>query len=86
MKPADTHVTPNHIKPEWYFYGVYSLLKFPVKLGIYLITVFIIVGTFWPFIDEYIRTKWPKIKVIISSEVYALFSFCFSTVYEMFVY
>lgn len=84
--PANPHVTPNHIKPEWYFYGIYALLNFlPLRLGIYLIIVFIIVGTFWPFIDEYIRIKWPKIKVHYFFGSLCAVLFLFFTVYEMFV-
>lgn len=86
-EPADPHVTPNHIKPEWYFYGIYSILKFlPVKLGIYLITIFLIVGTFWPFIDEFIRNKLPKVKIHYIFGSLCLVLFLFFTLYEMFVY
>jgi len=84
---ANPAVTPNHIKPEWYFYGVYSLLKFlPVKFGIYLITVFIIIGTFWPFIDEFLRRKLPNVKLhYFFGSLFALL-FLFFTIYEMIVY
>lgn len=86
-EPADPAVTPNHIKPEWYFYGVYSLLKFlPVKLGIYLITVFIIIGTFWPFIDEFLRKKIPNVKLhYFFGSLFAVL-FIFFTIYEMIIY
>ncbi len=84
---ANPAVTPNHIKPEWYFYGVYSLLKFmPIKLGIYLLTAFILIGTFWPFIDEYLRNKWPKVKMHYFFGSLSAVLFLFFTIYEMIVY
>lgn len=84
---ANPAVTPNHIKPEWYFYGVYSLLKFlPIRLGIYLLTAFIIVGTFWPFIDEFLRNKWPNIKFHYYFGSLSAVLFLFFTIYEMVVY
>jgi len=59
--PADPSQTPLHIKPEWYFYSVYGLLKFvPLWLGVYLVMAVMIVMVFWPFIDDWFRAKWPK--------------------------
>ncbi|MBL1211811.1 MAG: cytochrome bc complex cytochrome b subunit [Ignavibacteriae bacterium] len=82
---ANPSVTPNHIKPEWYFYGIYSLLKFiPIKLGIYLITIFVLIGTFFPFIDDYLRTKLPKVKVHYIFGILSAVLFLFFTVFEMF--
>ncbi|MHB8871838.1 MAG: cytochrome b [Candidatus Doudnabacteria bacterium] len=61
---ANPSVTPPHIKPEWYFFAVYSILKiFPLRIGIYLLLAVLIVATFWPFIDEYMQARWPKIKI-----------------------
>lgn len=84
---ADPSVTPNHIKPEWYFFGVYSLLKFvPIRLGIFLIAALIIVGTFWPFIEEIIRKKYPKAQNIhYWFATIALVLFLFFTIYEIVV-
>jgi len=34
-EPADPMVTPDHVKPEWYFLGLYQLLKYvPKTLGV----------------------------------------------------
>ena len=34
-EPADPMVTPDHVKPEWYFLGVYQLLKYiPKTIGV----------------------------------------------------
>ncbi len=51
-EPADPTVTPFHIKPEWYFFPTYRFLKLvPLKVGIYATGAFLLVMTFWPFID-----------------------------------
>jgi quinol-cytochrome oxidoreductase complex cytochrome b subunit len=50
---ADPLVTPQHIKPEWYFLGVYELLKLvPRIVGILAPIVLIAVVTFLPFLDR----------------------------------
>ncbi|NOZ55679.1 MAG: cytochrome bc complex cytochrome b subunit [Calditrichaeota bacterium] len=60
-QPANPAQTPLHIKPEWYFYAVYGLLKWvPIKVGVTLIMAGLIVMVFWPFIDDWFRAKWPK--------------------------
>lgn len=34
-EPADPMVTPDHVKPEWYFLGLYQLLKYiPKTIGV----------------------------------------------------
>ena len=49
---ADPMNTPAHVKPEWYFLGLYQLLKFiPKKAGAILPVVFLLVVLFWPFLD-----------------------------------
>jgi len=36
-EPADPMVTPDHVKPEWYFLALYQLLKFiPKTVGVML--------------------------------------------------
>lgn len=86
-EPADPNVTPAHIKPEWYFFAVYSLLKFiPLKAGIYLMMALVIVATFWPFIDDMLRNKWPKLKAHYMVGSLTIVLFLFFTVYEILVY
>ncbi|CUS85032.1 ubiquinol-cytochrome c reductase cytochrome b subunit, partial [Candidatus Kryptonium thompsonii] len=82
-EPADPNVTPLHIKPEWYFFAIYFVLKYvPLKLGITLMLIFLIIMTFWPFIDELLRKKFPQVKwhYILGSIVILLF--LIFTVYE----
>ena len=52
-EPADPMNTPAHVKPEWYFLGLYQLLKFITKtMGAVLPAIAVLVITFWPFIDR----------------------------------
>ena len=52
-EPFNPNVTPEHIKPEWYFFGVFRYLKLvPYQVGI-LGNMFIgMCLLFWPFIDQ----------------------------------
>jgi quinol-cytochrome oxidoreductase complex cytochrome b subunit len=51
--PADPMVTPQHIKPEWYFLAIYQLLKFVPKTVGAVIPI-VVVGLLFalPFIDR----------------------------------
>jgi quinol-cytochrome oxidoreductase complex cytochrome b subunit len=52
-EPADPMNTPTHVKPEWYFLGLYQLLKYISKTaGAILPVIAVIVLTLWPFIDR----------------------------------
>jgi len=52
-EPADPFYTPAHIKPEWYFLGLYQLLKFiPKTTGAVLPVIGILILMIWPFIDR----------------------------------
>ncbi len=57
-EPANPNVTPAHIKPEWYFYFNFRLLKM-TSLKLSVITTMFIGGIafFWPFIEELISRK-----------------------------
>ncbi len=52
-EPADPMNTPAHVKPEWYFLGLYQLLKYISKTaGAVLPILGVLVITAWPFIDR----------------------------------
>jgi cytochrome b6-f complex subunit 4 len=64
--PADPLNTPLHVKPEWYFLGLYQLLKYvpPTVLGIngpmfavVGIILAVLVVTIWPFLDKKADSK-----------------------------
>lgn len=51
--PADPMNTPAHVKPEWYFLGLYQLLKYISKTaGAVLPILGVLVIFLWPFIDQ----------------------------------
>jgi quinol-cytochrome oxidoreductase complex cytochrome b subunit len=51
--PANQLQTPAHIKPEWYYLGVYQLLKLvPRIVGVLVPIVGIGVLVIWPFLDR----------------------------------
>jgi quinol-cytochrome oxidoreductase complex cytochrome b subunit len=50
---ADPFVTPEGIKPEWYFLPTYQLLKyFPKTLGLFVSLIPQLLLLFWPFLDR----------------------------------
>ncbi len=56
---ANPAVTPEHIKPEWYFYFNYRLLKLTsLRMSVMVTLTIVFIGFFWPFIDEWLRKKW----------------------------
>lgn len=56
--PADPNVTPDVIKPEWFFYVAFRWLKLFTGTAATLSMGFIVLIMFtWPFIDEQIRRR-----------------------------
>lgn len=50
---ADPFVTPEGIKPEWYFLPTYQLLKyFPKTLGLFVSVIPWLLLLLWPFLDR----------------------------------
>jgi quinol-cytochrome oxidoreductase complex cytochrome b subunit len=67
-EPADPLVTPEIIKPEWYFYITFRWLKMFSGTAAVLSMGFIVFSMFmWPFIDKWLRkiTRIPTISVWI---------------------
>jgi quinol-cytochrome oxidoreductase complex cytochrome b subunit len=57
-EPADPLVTPEHIKPEWYFYPFFHLLKLvPGGVGVIVMGLIGVVFFFWPLLDHYLFQK-----------------------------
>lgn len=51
--PADPMNTPAHVKPEWYFLGLYQILKYvPKTLGVLIPIIALLLITILPFIDR----------------------------------
>ena len=52
---ADPLFTPEHIKPEWYFYPFFHLLKLvPGAIGVMIMLALGVVMFFWPLLDHYL--------------------------------
>ena len=51
--PADSMVTPEHTKPEWYFLALFQLLKYlPKTIGAVLPVLMVLLLAIWPFLDH----------------------------------
>ncbi len=67
-EPADPFNTPAHVKPEWYFLGLYQLLKFiPKTTGVMIPIIGLAILALWPFIDRKKETdrKPTKVRAIV---------------------
>lgn len=52
-EPADPMMTPDHVKPEWYFLALYQMLKYvPKTIGVIIPIVGVIIALIWPFLDR----------------------------------
>jgi quinol-cytochrome oxidoreductase complex cytochrome b subunit len=59
-EPADPVLTPEHIKPEWYFYPVFRWLKlFSFEAGVAGVIALVGIMFIWPFIDQGLQRLWP---------------------------
>jgi quinol-cytochrome oxidoreductase complex cytochrome b subunit len=68
--PADPMNTPAHVKPEWYFLGLYQLLKYiPKTAGAVLPVLAVILITIWPFIDRKPDTSRRAVRVRFAAVV-----------------
>ncbi len=86
--PADPTQTPAHIKPEWFFYFNFRLLKLTsLKLSVLLTLAGGAVLFFWPFIESWLRKK-VKISdgAIVAIGVLAFMGFLTFTVWESMVH
>ena len=67
-EPANPNQTPPHIKPEWYFFASFRLLKLmSLQASVLLTGVLLASIFFWPFIEEQLnkRFKLPEIVSIL---------------------
>ncbi|MFQ5902733.1 MAG: cytochrome bc complex cytochrome b subunit [Candidatus Binatia bacterium] len=85
-EPADPTQTPQHIKPEWYFYFSFRLLKLTsLKLSVLLTLGIGGIAFFWPFIEEWLSRRWrmpEAVSVILG--VLVFLGFLVLTVWEAF--
>jgi len=75
--PADPTQTPEHIKPEWFFYFSFRLLKLTsLRLSVLLTTAMAAIAFFWPFIEEWCSRRWrlpDSVPVILGTTAFLVF-------------
>ncbi len=84
--PANPMETPEHIKPEWYFYFNFRLLKLTsLQLSVNLTMAVGAVVLFWPFLEEQLvkRFRMPD-KVPVALGVLGFLGYLVLTVWEAF--
>ena len=80
---ADPLTTPEVIKPEWFFYVAFRWLKLFSGTAAVLSIGFIVFMMFvWPFIDGWIRKRWPKSEFSVWVGIVAVLSIIALTVWE----
>ncbi len=81
--PADPTVTPAHIKPEWYFYASFRLLKLTSLDTSVALTAALGGGAlFWPWIESRLRAMGIPEGFSVALGVFAFFGFLILTVWE----
>jgi quinol-cytochrome oxidoreductase complex cytochrome b subunit len=81
--PADPQVTPEIIKPEWFFYVAFRWLKLFTGTTAVLSMGFIVFLMFgWPFIDEQIRRRTKMAELSVWIGIAAVLTIIGMTVWE----
>ena len=85
-EPADPTETPLHIKPEWYFYFNFRLLKLTsLRLSVVLTLAVGAIAFLWPFIEEWLARRWRMPDLVpVMLGILAFLSFLVLTVWEAF--
>ncbi|MBI1909481.1 MAG: cytochrome bc complex cytochrome b subunit [Deltaproteobacteria bacterium] len=84
--PADPFLTPQHIKPEWYFYFTFRWLKLTsLQVGVLGTGVAAMVLLFWPFIDRFLVKKFPGRDLSIFLGVIGVITLLVLTIWEALV-
>jgi quinol-cytochrome oxidoreductase complex cytochrome b subunit len=82
--PADPTTTPEIIKPEWYFYMNYRLLKLTtLQMSVFITGLLGAALFFWPLIDSWLEKRFKKADtLIVGIGVVAFIAFLGLTVWE----
>ncbi|MBI4196763.1 MAG: cytochrome bc complex cytochrome b subunit [Deltaproteobacteria bacterium] len=84
--PADPFLTPEHIKPEWYFYFTFRWLKLTsLQVGVLGTGAAYALLIFWPFIESGLAKKFPNRDFSIWLGVIAVVTLIILTVWEALV-
>jgi len=80
---ANPLVTPEHIKPEWYFFWAFRWLKLMTdSTAVVTQGIFILFIMAWPFIDGWIRKRWKASQVSIFIGILVILYLLGLTVWE----
>lgn len=81
--PADPLVTPEVIKPEWFFYVAFRWLKLFTGTVAVLTTGLIVFIMFaWPFIDDWLRRKTKKPEISVWIGIFGVLAIVGLTIWE----
>ena len=82
---ANPLVTPEHIKPEWYFFWAFRWLKLMSdQAAVVTQGLFVTVIVAWPFIDSWIRKRKPESEASIAWGAAGMTLLIVLTVWEAF--
>ena len=80
---ADPLSTPEVIKPEWFFYVTFRWLKlFSVTIAVLSMGLITFVFFIWPFVDAWIRRRWPASEFSVWVGIVGALSIIGLTVWE----
>lgn len=81
--PADPSVTPEVIKPEWFFYVSFRWLKlFSGTVAVLSTGLIVFIMFVWPFIDGWVRRRWPASEFSVWVGILAVLAIIGLTVWE----
>lgn len=85
-EPANPFVTPEHIKPEWYFFAMFRWLKLTsFQVGVVGTMFFLAILLVWPFIDRIFQKRFPGRDVSFWIGVVGFLVFLTFTIWEAMV-
>jgi len=85
-EPANPLITPEHIKPEWFFFAAFRWLKITsFQVGIAGSILFLLILFFWPFIDRVFMKRFPGREVSFWIGIIGFLVFLAFTVWEALV-
>lgn len=85
-EPANPLVTPDHIKPEWYFFFQFRLLKLTgLNTAVFLTGAMLLLLVLWPWVDMLLEKIAPKKDLGVYVGIVAFLFFLIFTVWEAIV-
>jgi quinol-cytochrome oxidoreductase complex cytochrome b subunit len=80
---ANPLMTPEVIKPEWFFYVTFRWLKlFSITVAVLSMGFIVFVMFVWPFVDGWVRRRWPGSEFSVWVGILAVLAILALTVWE----